>query len=225
MSSFVVIVLRMYCVFPNHSTKDSVRAMAFVTCTHCSRHVRDTESSCPFCKTGRVASAHPHSDFSEQPHGLSRSALVLASTLALAGCDSVRQGNTNNEHSIVQPYGAPIPPQPPRPVDNSVAVPAYGAPIPLNQQLPVQVQVMDTGVASTVDANEGLPNTRPPNPQPNWRTQSQTQTQVHPTPPSLASAYGAPAPHHITAPPNDNRNVPRYGAPPPPESPHYKDEA
>ncbi len=184
--------------------------MAFVTCTQCSRHIRDFESACPFCGKSRLATALA-GDMVEMPSGLSRSALVLAGTLALAACNPAGQGN---QQSIVQPYGAPIPPQPPRPIDNMVPTPVYGGPVPV--ELPVQVQVMDTGVITPSLVHPyGAP--IPPHPP---RPQVQTQPISQPIAPPVA-AYGAPVP--VAQDPV--RNAPRYGAPPRPDSPHFKDEA
>lgn len=72
-------------------------------CEGCTRHLRVSESACPFCGRSRVASAAR--ELVVAPLGLSRSALLaLGATLALgAGCAAPQ---------VVQPYGAPPRPTP-----------------------------------------------------------------------------------------------------------------
>jgi hypothetical protein len=78
----------------------------------------------------------------------------------------------------------------------------------------MHTEVMDTGVVVTVDA--AAQHTQPVRHQ----AQHQQQTTTPVAPP--VAAYGAPAPNMDQ---QVQRNAPRYGAPPPPESDHYKDEA
>jgi hypothetical protein len=60
-------------------------------CPSCSRHVRTTESACPFCGEPlgeQFAAACPRRQLSGRP--LSRAALIFASATAVAGCGKTR---------------------------------------------------------------------------------------------------------------------------------------
>ena len=111
-----------------------------VPCPSCARHVRSTESACPFCASARVPSlaAAPRSPAKR----LSRAALFAlgASAAAVAACSGsvtpgpatgdsgALDGNTpDGEQQTIPPYG--IPPMDAG-NDGPVAVPAYGAPPP-----------------------------------------------------------------------------------------------
>ncbi len=90
-------------------------------CSSCARHVRATETTCPFCTSALTACA----DTSEPTTTarLSRAAIVLAGAAALAGC--------GKESGIAPVYGGPPPVQlgadGGRP-DNTGLAPAYGGP-------------------------------------------------------------------------------------------------
>jgi hypothetical protein len=116
-----------------------------VPCPSCARHVRATESACPFCATARVPSAAPVTRTPGQR--LSRAALFAlgASAAAVAACsgsvtplygapasdsgalDGTSDAKPDEDVQNLPPYG--IPPMDAG-NDGPVPVPAYGAPPP-----------------------------------------------------------------------------------------------
>ena len=98
-------------------------------CEVCARHVRVSESSCPFCGEARHAAAR--SFLPEAPRGASRAWLTaLGATLAVEAC----QGRTSGAAQQVGPQAQVAPPQvAPHPV---IAAP-YGAPPPPSDGGPV----------------------------------------------------------------------------------------
>src|SRR5262245_18355326 len=103
----------------------------FDPCVSCARHVRASDSPYPFCGEARTPDPTVHA--APAPLRLSRSALVMGTTLALAACDRATPQRLP-EAPIAQPYGAPVPPPTDVAVDPRVAnfppVPVYGAPSP-----------------------------------------------------------------------------------------------
>lgn len=108
-----------------------------VPCVGCARHVRASESSCPFCHAPCITAALPEVPLTR---GLSRAAMLLGATLSLAACP-------RREREMAAVYGAPPPPAlrdagprdaarlnpnaPPRPPqDNGNQAEIYGAPPP-----------------------------------------------------------------------------------------------
>jgi hypothetical protein len=97
---------------------------ALVPCSNCRRHLRRTESLCPFCTTpvASDAAALP-SALSVATLGLKRAALFAVSLVTSAcAADSI-------DSNVVPVYGAPIPPQAGSGGQEN-AVPVYGAPVP-----------------------------------------------------------------------------------------------
>ncbi len=109
-------------------------------CPSCARHVRASESACPFCATALSPSSAPANRSPAQR--LSRAALFAlgASTAAVAACSGsvttplygapagdsgVLDGTPDGEQQTMPPYG--IPPMDAG-NDGPVPVPAYGAP-------------------------------------------------------------------------------------------------
>ena len=97
-----------------------------VPCPACARHIRGSETSCPFCD----ATTHGLIDSAprEPPRGgrsLSRAALALASIAAVTAC-----GKTSSPAD-----GGPPPtmadPAPPGPNTETPSAPAYGGPPPM----------------------------------------------------------------------------------------------
>ncbi|MBL9107879.1 MAG: hypothetical protein JNM74_01360, partial [Myxococcales bacterium] len=67
--------------------------MALVTCSACTRHVRETESACPFC--GATVTLRAAAPVCTNPSGLSRAALVfggLAVAASVAACTPSEPG-------------------------------------------------------------------------------------------------------------------------------------
>lgn len=81
-----------------------------VSCAACSRHVRSTESACPFCGAAREPIAPRETGVVVT----SRAAFLAGGVAlaALAGCNST--STSSGTSGIAQPYGAP--PNPPQPV-------------------------------------------------------------------------------------------------------------
>ena len=138
-----------------------------VPCSACSRHIRSTETACPFCR----ASAEPvAAQASPAPRGsmrLSRAALALAGMTALTAC-----GKEVETRSL---YGAP-------PTNNtSPPAPAYGGPPMMfdAEAPPVTPLAVDAGTDAAKEAG------KPPAPKPAPNLVS---------PP--APAYGGPPPKH-----------------------------
>ena len=106
-------------------------------CPSCARHVRSTESACPFCATARIPSAAPAPR--SPAKRLSRAALFAlgASAAAVAACSGsvapgpatgdsgALDGTPDGEQQTIPPYG--IPPMDAG-NDGEIAVPLYGAP-------------------------------------------------------------------------------------------------
>lgn len=100
-----------------------------VPCPSCARHIRGSETSCPFC--GATTHGLLDSAPREAPRGLdprrslSRAALALASIAAVTAC-----GKTTSSA-----YGGPPPTMadaaPPAPNTESPSAPAYGGPPPM----------------------------------------------------------------------------------------------
>jgi len=114
---------------------------ALAPCPSCSRHVRTSETSCPFCKTVLAAGALSASAIPGTPTRLSRAAaFAFTASLTVAGCTagsslgldggtddaSTPDGGTKtdsgkndaappppDEGGIAPPYGAPAYGQPP----------------------------------------------------------------------------------------------------------------
>lgn len=110
---------------------------ALVPCVGCARHVRASESACPFCHAPFVTAALPEIP---STRGLSRAAMLLGATLSLTACP-------RREREVAAVYGAPPPPTlrdaslgdaarrnpnaPPRPPqDDGNQADIYGAPPP-----------------------------------------------------------------------------------------------
>jgi hypothetical protein len=110
--------------------------MALVTCSACTRHVRETESACPFC--GATVTLRAATPVSTNPSGLSRAALVfggLAVAASVAACTPSEPG--------------PAPLTPPPPDTSPVAM--YGAPPP--------VDTPDASIPRAVDPPKPAPST------------------------------------------------------------------
>lgn len=72
------------------------------SCTSCSRHVRATESSCPFCDAPLGADfvdACPRSKTKAAGRRLTRAAILFAGATALAGCGGKADTAPNGQSS------------------------------------------------------------------------------------------------------------------------------
>lgn len=117
-------------------------------CDSCDRHVRVSESACPFCGAPRRAVAAPPGAL-DLPTRLSRSAIVALAAAALAGptaCGGQSAAEPPPDTPVAPMYGAPAPvedpplpggqdpeqtsPGPAAPTDPKPAPPvaAYGGP-------------------------------------------------------------------------------------------------
>lgn len=113
-------------------------------CPGCSRHVRATDPTCPFCAAALAPCDAQPGVVEEEPVRLSRSAMLLAGAAMVAGCNLTQSAAiyggppprpaTDDVQAIAAIYGGPPqmfadastpPPPPPRP-----PLPAYGAPPP-----------------------------------------------------------------------------------------------
>lgn len=126
--------------------------MSLRACSSCQRHVRDYETTCPFCNSTLDSAAPRRVPNVSRMSRAARLAVGAAlATAALPGCTKT-SNNEGPDSTIAQPYGAPpeptettiaqpygAPPEPPAPVTDagstndaalSVPVPAYGAPPP-----------------------------------------------------------------------------------------------
>ena len=109
-----------------------------LACPGCERHVRSTESECPFCDRA-LEGALPRA-LAPMPE-LSRAAAVFIGAAALVGCGK-----------------EPAPPEPKPPPDNGqMAVPAYGVP-------PQDLQPPPTATTPAPDAS--LPDASTPKKKP-----------------------------------------------------------
>lgn len=93
--------------------------MRLVSCEGCQRHVRATESACPFC--GSTIDAPPEAPRTRSVKRLGRAALfAFGTSLALVGCD--------DDPNPVPAYGTPAVDAGPGPDDaGGGPAPAYGA--------------------------------------------------------------------------------------------------
>lgn len=88
---------------------------SLVPCTACARHVRATESACPFCGAA-IALVAPREPAPEPADRLlARAAIAFATATMVAAC-----GKTDAP--------PPPPPAPPAPTPTMNAAPAYGVP-------------------------------------------------------------------------------------------------
>jgi hypothetical protein len=119
-----------------------------VLCTDCRRHVRSTESECPFCGAEREAERTEETSFLVT----SRAAFLaggIAIAAAAAGCNNSSSSASSGTSGIAQPYGAPPDPRPmidagappppsvtpttsatTPPTPTTAVAPAYGGPPP-----------------------------------------------------------------------------------------------
>lgn len=95
--------------------------MALSVCAGCSRHVRSSDTSCPFCGVARAAGEVPRR--SAHPSTLSRASLVFGQVAALAAVASAVAC------SPAEPPASPVSPSPSSvaPIDTA-PVAMYGAP-------------------------------------------------------------------------------------------------
>ena len=110
-------------------------AWNLVSCSSCARHIRRSETACPFCGELLVETS-PSTASAARP--LTRAAILLASAAAVAGCGKEPKavesdGTTDAGFMIAAPYGVPMPFDaggnipPPPPTDTGMMVaPAYG---------------------------------------------------------------------------------------------------
>ena len=135
-----------------------------VPCTGCSRHIRSTETACPFCRAVAEPVATRSMREVRGPLRLSRAALALAGLTALTACGKEPETKTI--------YGGP-------PVDpNTQQAAAYGGPPPMPPEPPPPTP-LTTDAGS--DAGKDAGKTPAPKPTPNIVS-----------PP--APAYGGPPP-------------------------------
>lgn len=169
--------------------------MALHPCTDCGRHVRHSESRCPFCG----AALSTMSAEVAPVQRVSRAAMVLGAALtasAIAACD---QPAANSAPTQAAPNAAP-----------STAAPTNTAQAP---------QVLPTTVEPAQQQPQLIPQVQVAPQQPTAQQQILGQANPsQPDPAAMIARYGAPAG------PNDHgAQVRRYGAPPridPPTGPN-----
>ncbi|MDP3275031.1 MAG: hypothetical protein Q8Q09_07525 [Deltaproteobacteria bacterium] len=93
--------------------------MSLYPCNSCGRHVKHSDSVCPFCHSALT----PSRDTDVTLPRMSRAALVMGAALAMGGCDKPEP------HPIPQGQTQPTVTPPERPQD-MVVHPVYGAPPP-----------------------------------------------------------------------------------------------
>ena len=134
-------------------------------CSHCSRHVRTTDASCPFCDS---ALATPQADDVMRTTPLrwpSRAAVfAFGATIAAAGCgdDDTIARDTGPRADTGSIEAGTTPPPPPldsgSPLDMSMP-PADMGPVPLDMSMPpVDLGFEDVGIAPPY----GVPDPPPP---------------------------------------------------------------
>ena len=99
-------------------------------CPHCKRHLRITESVCPFCESSVAGKLTPKQSRPLHTRGLSRAGILalgasLAAAGALEGCVDELEPEPKDDGRVVPVYGAPVQTDDGGPI----AVPLYGAPI------------------------------------------------------------------------------------------------
>jgi hypothetical protein len=104
--------------------------VSLVPCTLCARHVRASETACPFCG-GTLMAPVPTS-----PMALSRAALIFAGATTLTACGK-----------------EPAPPAPPAPSPTQMPVPAYGPPPDWNNIAPAPASDAGTPPAAAASAS------------------------------------------------------------------------
>jgi hypothetical protein len=124
--------------------------MALVLCDSCSRHLRSTEPTCPFCGAVSVTKLTEQA----MPLGSTRAqiflgALTLAAAASAGGCSKPEAALNDPTHGIVQPYGVPMPTNLPSGVPSQAMGEAYGAPPP--------PPPMDAGAPAAHDAGARKP--------------------------------------------------------------------
>jgi hypothetical protein len=110
-----------------------------VACESCSRHIRTTESVCPFCGKARAASA-PETLTPFRP--VNRAAVFFFTATSLVACGKKDADKTDaapeaaaasNTAVMAPPYGVPVidtpPPPPPHDAGRFIPAPPYGVPI------------------------------------------------------------------------------------------------
>ncbi|MDP3275634.1 MAG: zinc ribbon domain-containing protein [Deltaproteobacteria bacterium] len=169
--------------------------IALVPCSSCGRHVRSSDSACPFCGT---ALTHVTPVSATTPGArLGRNAtFVFATTLALAACSPGTPGTDGG--SDAQTADTSTPP------DDGGAMALYGAPVPV-----------DAGADSAPGPDDGgsMALYGAPAPVDAGRDSAQADTGPGPDDGGNAALYGSPAP--IDAGDADGAPGTRYGAPPP----------
>lgn len=184
---------------------------ALVPCPSCSRHVRSTEPTCPFCAGALAAET---AGMAEIPVGerISRAALAaLTATgaLAVGACGpSLQQGPAVQQPTatvvvVVQPTVTPPPRDPPVVVVRPANPPGSNEPVvivtpPDQPRPPVRPPVVVTPVQPPVVVVTPVRPVRPVRPQPY-------------DPGTAVPAYGISPPQLI----DPGAPVARYGAPPP----------
>lgn len=109
---------------------------ALVPCPSCSRHVRSSEASCPFCATALPESLASRA-VPAAPRRLERlAAFTFAASLAVSGCN----GKTDAETDAT--FGELVDKSDAGPEDNGQPMPMYGMPAPPPEE------VDDGGVAA-----------------------------------------------------------------------------
>lgn len=99
-------------------------------CTGCGRHIRISETTCPFCGTTATPRVIAQADVSSAGRPLTRAAILFAGATAIAGC-----GKTT-DNMPAPAYGVPVPPDTlvmeagPPPDAGMMTAPAYGVPPP-----------------------------------------------------------------------------------------------
>lgn len=109
-------------------------------CQACKRHVKLSETACPFC--GVALSAPRATSGASRPRGLpgGRAALFLAGTALVPGCVDEPEPETEIDaggNMVIPPYGIAIPPDAGKDAGEQFVAPAYGVAIVDSGFMPV----------------------------------------------------------------------------------------
>ena len=145
-------------------------------CSGCARHVRGTESACPFC--GATVTAPPPRVAGHGNKRLTRAAILFATATTAAAAVACGKTPAEPDKMLVQPYGVPVTPPTGEPIP-----PDAGAADPAKPE---------AGAASTPTTPVAVPPYGVPVIPPDTGARQRTSS----PPTNAAPAYGVPPPKH-----------------------------